>query len=114
MVKVLEKHVGQRWMYQGNLVEIVELNGCLARVKVVDESSTRSFAVGRDELVDLRDWRALVTSQEVEAPAHLVDLVDREIRWSTVDFGRPVSVHGRYSRYRSGDEMARERFLDRE
>lgn len=114
MVKVEEKAKGQRWMYQGNLVEIMELNGCLARVKVVDEPSTRSFAVGRDDLVDLAEWRSRVASQEVEAPTDLVEQVEREIRLRSVDFGRPVSVHARYSRYRSGEEMARERFLDRE
>jgi endogenous inhibitor of DNA gyrase (YacG/DUF329 family) len=89
MVKVVEKAKGQRWMYQGNLVQIVELNGCLARVKVVDEPSTRSFCVGRDELVDLRDWRALVTSQEVEAPADLVRQVDLLLRAREV-YGRPI------------------------
>lgn len=88
MVKVVEKAKGQRWMYQGNLVEILELNGCLATVKVVDEPSTRSFAVGRDDLVDLAEWRSRVASQDVEAPADLVEQVEREIRLRGVDFGR--------------------------
>lgn len=89
MVKVVEKAKGQRWMYQGNLVEILELNGCLARVKVVDEPSTRSFAVGRDDLVDLAEWRSRVASQDVEAPADLVRLVDMQLRAREL-YGRPI------------------------
>lgn len=89
MVKVVEKAKGQRWMYQGNLVEILELNGCLARVKVVDEPSTRSFAVGRDDLVDLEKWLETVDKGDVDAPAHLLMRVRGQVEARKI-YGRPI------------------------
>lgn len=74
------------WMYQGNLVELLELNGCVARVKLVEEPNVRSFAVFVDDLVDLVEWRGRVTAQQVEAPADLVEKVDLEIRRRQVKF----------------------------
>lgn len=37
--------VGDKVLYQGNLVEVVENNGCLITVKLVDEPETRPFTV---------------------------------------------------------------------
>lgn len=53
-------------MYQGNLVEVLEVNGCVRRVKLALEPSTKSFAVLDDALVELEQWLEQHRAGEVE------------------------------------------------
>ena len=63
-------------MYQGSPVAVVEINGCLARVKLVEEPARKPFLVGLDDLVDLSVYKARVEAGESEAPADLMEMVE--------------------------------------